>query len=114
VGDGSNRWPAVHRLDAASLFRLALEKAPAGTRLHGTGEEGVLIREVATVIGRRLNLPVVSKSKEEAAEHFGWMAHFVAADMPASSALTRERFGWRPTHVSLIADLESGTYFKRH
>ena len=97
VGDGSNRWPAVHRLDAASLFRLALEKAPAGTRLHGAGEEGVPICEVAAVIGRRLNVPVVSKTPEEAGEHFGWMAHFIAADMPASSARTRERFGWRPT-----------------
>ena len=112
VGDGSNRWPAIHRLDAASLFRLALEKAPAGTRLHGAGEEGVPIREVATVIGRRLNLPVVSRSPDEAVEHFGWMAHFIAADMPASSAYTRERFGWRPTQVRLIADLENGTYFK--
>ncbi len=114
VSDGSNRWPAVHRLDAASLFRLALEKAPAGTRLHGAGEEGVPIREVAAVIGRRLNVPVVSKKPEEAAEHFGWMAHFIAVDMPASSARTRERFGWRPTRVALIADLENGTYFKQH
>lgn len=114
VEDGSNRWPAVHRLDAASLFRLALEKAPAGTRLHGAGEEGVPIREVATVIGRRLNLPVVSKTLEEAVQHFGWMAHFIAADLPASSARTKERFGWRPTQVSLIADLENGTYFKQN
>ena len=113
VGDGSNRWPAVHRLDAASLFRLALEKAPAGTRLHGAGEEGVPIRDVATVIGRRLNLPVVSRTSEAAVGHFGWMAHFIAADMPASSAYTRERFGWRPTQVRLIADLENGTYFKQ-
>jgi nucleoside-diphosphate-sugar epimerase len=113
VGDGSNRWSAVHRLDAASLFRLALERAPAGTRLHGAGEEGVPIRDVATVIGRRLNLPVVSRTPEEAAEHFGWMAHFIGADMPASSAYTRERFGWRPTQVRLIADLENGTYFKQ-
>ncbi len=114
VEDGSNCWPAVHRLDAASLFRLALEKAPAGTRLHGAGEEGVPIREVATVIGRRLNLPVVSKTLEEAVQHFGWMAHFIAADLPASSARTRERFGWCPTQVSLIADLENGTYFKQN
>ena len=112
VRDGSNRWPAIHRLDAAALFRLALEKAPAGTRLHGAGEEGVPIREVAAVIGRRLNLPVVSKTHEEAVEHFGWMAHFIAADMPASSARTRERFEWRPTEVTLIADLENGTYFR--
>ena len=108
VGDGSNRWPAVHRLDAASLFRLALEKAPAGTRLHGAGEEGVPIRDVATVIGRRLNLPVVSRTSEAAVGHFGWMAHFIAADMPASSAYTRERFGWRPTQVRPLPTLRMG------
>ena len=113
VGSGSNRWAAVHRLDAAVLFRLALEKAPAGSRLHGAGEEGVPIREIAGVIGRRLGLPVVSLDPEGAAAHFGWMAHFIAADMPASSALTRERFGWSPAHAPLVADLENGTYFER-
>lgn len=111
VGNGSNRWPAVHRLDAARLFRLALEKAPAGSRVHGVADEGVPIREVAGIIGRRLNVPVVSKSPEEALEHFGWLAHFISADGPASSALTRDRLGWRPTQPSLIADLENGSYF---
>jgi nucleoside-diphosphate-sugar epimerase len=87
--DGSNRWPAVHRLDAASLFRLALEKATAGARFHGVGEEGIVFREIAEVIGKRLNISVVSKSPEEAATHFGWFAHFAALDCPASSKLTQ-------------------------
>lgn len=112
VGDGSNRWNAVHRLDAAQLFRLALEKAPAGARLHAVAEQGVVFREIAEVIGKRLNLPVVSKSKEEAASHFGWFTHFASLDCPASSQLTQERFGWRPARPSLIEDLERGSYFK--
>ena len=111
VGDGSDRWSAVHRMDAARLFRLALEKGAAGTRYHGVADEGVRLREVAAVIGRQLNLPVVSRSKQEASDHFGWLAFFLSADSPASSALTRERLGWEPTHASLIADLENGTYF---
>ncbi|WNG48767.1 SDR family oxidoreductase [Archangium minus] len=112
IGDGRNRWNAVHRLDAARLFKLALEKAPEGTRLHAVAEEAVAFREIAEVIGRRLNLPVVSKSPEEAVSHFGWFAPFAGLDCPASSKLTQERFGWRPVQPSLIADLESGSYFK--
>ncbi len=112
VGDGSNRWPGVHRLDAARLYRLALEKGVAGARYHAVADEGVPLREIAGIIGKRLNLPVVSKSPEEAAAHFGWMAYFVGVDAPASSALTRERLGWNPAQPSLIADLEQGTYFR--
>ncbi len=112
VGDGSNRWPGVHRLDAAWLYRLALEKGVAGARYHAVADEGVPLREIAGIIGKRLNLPVVSKFPEEAAAHFGWMAYFVGVDAPASSALTRERLGWNPAQPSLIADLEQGTYFR--
>jgi nucleoside-diphosphate-sugar epimerase len=111
VGDGLNRWPAVHRLDAARLYRLALEKGSAGARYHGVADEGVPFRDIAEVIGRRLNVPVVAKSPEEAADHFGWLAHFVAADCPASSAQTQERLGWRPTQPGLIPDLDRPSYF---
>ena len=111
IGDGANRWPAVHRLDAARAFRLALENGEAGARYHAVGEEGIPIRELAEVIGRRLNLPVVSKAPEEAAEHFGFLAMFLGLDAPASSALTREGLGWTPTHRGLVADLEEGRYF---
>lgn len=111
VGDGSNHWPAVHRLDAARLFRLALEAAPAGTRLNGVGDEGVPFRDLAEVIGRHLNVPVKSLSPEEAAAHFGPVALFASLDARASSAATQQRFGWRPEHPGLIADLESGHYF---
>jgi nucleoside-diphosphate-sugar epimerase len=112
VGDGSNRWPAVHRLDAAPLFRLALEQAPAGTVLHGVGEGGVPVREIAEVIGRHLDLPVVSVSADQAPEHFGFLGAFIRADSPASSALTRARFGWQPAQPGLIDDLEQGHYFQ--
>lgn len=112
VGDGLNRWPAVHRLDAANLFRLALEKGAAGARYHGVADEGVPLRDIAEVIGRHLNVPVVSKPREEAAGHFGWLAHFVGIDCPASSAQTQKQLGWRPTHSGLIADLEQGHYFE--
>jgi len=112
VGDGSNRWPAVHRLDAATLFRLALEQAPAGTVLHGVGEEGVPVREIAEVIGRQLDLPVASVSAEQAPEHFGFLGAFFGADSPASSSLTRARFGWQPAQPGLIEDLEQGHYFE--
>jgi nucleoside-diphosphate-sugar epimerase len=111
LGDGSNRWPAVHRLDAAHLFRLALEKAPAGSTLHAAADEGVPIRDVAEVIGRHLGLPVVAISPGDAGEHFTWLAGFLGLDSPASSALTRELLGWQPTHPGLIEDLEKGHYF---
>jgi nucleoside-diphosphate-sugar epimerase len=111
IGDGANRWPAVHRLDSAHLFRLALEKAPAGSTLHAVADEGVQIRAIAEVIGRHLNLPVVSISPEDAGEHFTWLAGFLAIDSPASSALTRELLGWHPAHPGLIDDLEKGHYF---
>ncbi|MBV8372361.1 MAG: SDR family oxidoreductase [Candidatus Eremiobacteraeota bacterium] len=113
VGDGSNRWAAVHRLDAAHLFRLAVERASSGARYHGVGDEGVSFREIATIIGQHLNVPVVSKSSEDAAEHFGFLARFAAMDLPASSALTQQRLGWRPTRVGLLADLSHGQYFEK-
>ncbi|MGM1061988.1 SDR family oxidoreductase [Saccharothrix sp. Mg75] len=112
VGDGANRWPAVHRFDAARLFRLALESAPAGSVLHGAAEEGVPVREIAEVIGRHLDLPVVPVAPERAAEHFGWLGAFLAADAPAASELTRELVGWRPTRPSLLDDLDQGHYFR--
>jgi nucleoside-diphosphate-sugar epimerase len=113
VGDGLNRFPAVHLLDAAPLYRLALEKSSAGARYHAVAEEGVPLREIAEAIGRGLNLPVVSKSQAEANEHFGWLGMFVGADMPASSALTQQRLGWRPTGPGLIADLNAMKYFEQ-
>jgi nucleoside-diphosphate-sugar epimerase len=111
VADGANRWPAVHRLDAARLYRLVLEKGSAGARYHAVAEEGVPVRDIAEVIGRGLNVPVVSKSREEAVEHFGWLAAFVGLDCPASSAQTQQRLGWRPGQTSLLADLEHASYF---
>jgi nucleoside-diphosphate-sugar epimerase len=112
IGDGLNRWPAVHRLDAAHLYRLALEKGSAAARYQGVAEEGVPTREIAEVIGRQLNVPIVSKSREEAADHFGWIALFFGMDGPASSALTQERLGWRPVQPGLIADLNAEHYFE--
>ena len=112
IGDGSNHWAAVHRLDAARLFRLAVENAPAGSVLHGVGDEGVPTREIAAVIGRHLDVPVASISPDEAAEHFAWLAGFFGADMTASSALTQQRLGWQPQRAGLIADLEEGDYFQ--
>lgn len=111
VNEGSNRWSAVHRLDAAHLYRLVIEKGVAGGRYHGVGDEGVPFRDIAGVIGRRLNIAIVSRTPEQAAEHFAWFAHFAALDAPASSAQTQRELGWRPTHVGLIRDLEQGTYF---
>ncbi len=105
IGDGLNRWPAVHVLDTAYLYKLVLEKGKAGTCYHAIGEEGVALKDIAAAIGRRLNLPVVSKSAEEAVAHFGWLAAVVGADMPASSVLTRQWLGWTPTHTGMIADL---------
>ena len=112
VGEGLNRWPAVHRRDAARLYRLALEQGMAGARYHGVADEGIAMRDIAATIGRHLQLPVVSKTPEEATAHFGWMARFVGLDMPASSALTQERLNWHPTHPGLLADLEDGDYFE--
>jgi nucleoside-diphosphate-sugar epimerase len=112
VGDGLNRWPAVHRLDAAPLYRLALEKSSAGARYHAVTEEGVRLREIAEAIGRGLKVPVVAMSPEEAAKHFGFLGFFVGVDCPASSALTQERLGWRPTgQPGMLADLDRATAF---
>jgi nucleoside-diphosphate-sugar epimerase len=114
VGDGLNRWPAVHRLDAARLYRLALEKAAekgfAGARYNAVAEQGVPLREIAQAIGVGLGIPVESISPEKAGEHFGWLAHFVGFDVPASSALTQQRLGWRPTGPGLISDLNAMKY----
>ncbi len=106
LGDGANRWAAAHRFDTARLYRLALERAEPGARYNSVAEEGVAMRDIAHAIGRRLDLPVASIAPEEAAAHFGWLAMFAGLDMPASSALTRQRLGWRPTGPGLIADLE--------
>jgi nucleoside-diphosphate-sugar epimerase len=112
VEDGLNRWPAVHRLDAAHLYRLVLENGSAAPRYHAVGDEGVPFREIAQVIGRRLNIPVVSKSREQAAEHFGWLAHFAGLDCPASSKQTQQQLGWRATQAALIPDLDRPSYFE--
>src|SRR5438309_2385193 len=112
IGNGLNRWPAVHRLDAAHLYRLVLEKGSAGATYHGVADEGVPTREIAEAIGRGLNVPVVSKSHEAAADHFGWIARFFGIDGPASSAQTQERLGWRPVQPGLIADLDAEHYFE--
>jgi nucleoside-diphosphate-sugar epimerase len=112
-GDGSNRWAAVHRLDAAHLFRLAVQSAAAGARLHGVAEEGIPVREISEVIGRHLDLPVVSIPREEATAHFGFLGAFFALDVTRSSAKTRARLGWEPVQPGLITDLEEGHYFER-
>jgi nucleoside-diphosphate-sugar epimerase len=112
IGDGLNRWPAVHRLDAARLYRLVLEKGTGGASYHGVAEEGVPTRDIAEAIGRGLNVPVVSKSSEEAADHFGWIARFFGIDGPASSAQTQGRLGWRPVQPGLITDLSAEHYFQ--
>ncbi|MFE9004436.1 SDR family oxidoreductase [Streptomyces sp. NPDC007875] len=111
LGDGANRWPAVHRLDAARLFRLAVEKAPAGSVLHGTAEESVTIRDIAEVIGRHLDIPVTSVAPEAAAEHFTWLGGFLGLDSPATNTLTRELLDWQPTRPGLLEDLDQGHYF---
>lgn len=105
VGNGTNRWPAVHRLDAAKLFRLAVESAPAGSRLHGAGEEGIPFRAIAEAIGLRFHLPVSSISPEAAQAHFGWLTPFVLMDNPTSNALTRKMLGWEPAGPALVADI---------
>jgi nucleoside-diphosphate-sugar epimerase len=111
VGDGLNRWPSVHRDDAARLFRLALEKGPAGGTYHAVAEQGIPFREIAGLMGQRLNVPVVSKSPAEAAKHFGFLAPFVPLDNPVSSSLTQQRLGWSPTQRGLLGDLEEADYF---
>lgn len=112
VGEGLNRWPAVYRLDAARLYRLALEKGEAGARYHGVADEGVLFKDIAGVIGRRLNLPVVSKRPEAVGEHFGWFGMFAGMDVPASSQRTQALLGWRPTGPDLLSDLDQPGYFE--
>jgi nucleoside-diphosphate-sugar epimerase len=113
VGDGRNRWAAVHVLDAARLYRLALEKGTGGATYHAIAEQGVPLRDIAEAIGRRLNVPVVSKSSEEAAAHFGVLGYFAGADGLASSAITQQRLGWHPTQQrGLIADLDRATAFE--
>jgi len=112
VGDGRTRWPAVHRLDAAHLYRLVLEKGTAGAGYHGVADEGVPVRDIAEAIGRGLKVPVVAKSPQEAADHFGFLAAFLGMDLLASSVQTQERLGWRPRHPALIPDLEQGHYFE--
>jgi nucleoside-diphosphate-sugar epimerase len=110
IGDGTNRWPGIHTLDAARMYRLALENAPAGTRLHGVADEGVPFRDIAGVIGRHLNVPTVSISSEEAG-HFGFLALFAALDNPTSNALTQKVLDWQPERPGLIEDLDAGHYF---
>jgi nucleoside-diphosphate-sugar epimerase len=113
IGEGLNRWNAVHRLDAAHLYRLALENAKAGSRLHGVAEEAIPFRAIAETIGKQLNIPVVSVSPEQAAGHFGWLAGFVSIDCPASSKLTRESLNWQPVQPTLLDDMAKGSYFKQ-
>jgi nucleoside-diphosphate-sugar epimerase len=113
LGDGSNRWPAVHRLDAARLFRLALEQAPAGSALHAVADEGVPIRDVAEVMARHLGVPAAAIAPQDAAAHFTWLAGFIGMDSPASAALTRELLDWQPVEPGLIDDLDKGHYFQQ-
>ena len=113
IGDGAHRWPAVHRFDAASLFRLALEKAPAGSVLHGAGESAVTIRSIAEQVARMLDIPTASPTLDRAAEHLGnpFLARFFSLDVPVSSEHTQALLGWAPKHATLLEDLETGDYF---
>jgi nucleoside-diphosphate-sugar epimerase len=113
IGEGQNRWPAVHRLDAARVYRLALERGAGVAHFHAVAEEGVPFKQIAEVIGRRLNIPIVSKSPAEAAEHFGWFAMFAGIDAPTSSARTRAKLDWKPEQPGLIADIDHPAYFAR-
>ena len=112
IGAGQNLWPAVHRLDAARVFVLALEKGASNAIYHANSEEGVPFREIATLIGKHLNLPVVSKNAQEAGEHFGWFTHFASLNNPTSSQITREVLGWKPEHQDLLTDIDTAGYFK--
>jgi nucleoside-diphosphate-sugar epimerase len=111
VGDGRNRWAATHRFDAARVYRLALERGATGGPFHAVAEEGTPFKEIAELIGRRLNVPVVAKSPEQAPEHFGWFARFAGMDMAASSARTRALLGWEPKQPGLLADIDHPSYF---
>lgn len=113
IEEGNNHWPAVHHLDAAHLYRLAVEQATAGSMLHAIGEEGIVLRDIATIIGQHLNVPVVSIPTTQAKEHFGWLAHFTSINIPASSQITQQQLGWKPVHSTLLADLDGAIYFKR-
>ena len=112
VGDGTNRWPAVHRSDAARLARLAVESAPAGSVLHAVGDEGVPFRQIAEALGRHLGVPTASMAPNEAVDHFGPLGHFVALDSPATAVITRELLGWQPTGPSLLEDLDQDHYYR--
>ncbi|MET1056047.1 MAG: SDR family oxidoreductase [Pedobacter sp.] len=112
IGEGNNRWTALHKSDAAVLFRLALENAVSRTRFHGVAEESIDFKVIAEMIGKKLNIPVVSVSREEAPAHFGWFTGFAGIDCPASSSLTQERLNWHPQGIKLLDDMENGTYFK--
>ena len=111
IGEGQGRWPAVHRFDAARVYRLAVEKGASNERYHAVADEGVPLRTIAEAIGKGLNVPVRSITPEQAQDHFGWFAMFAAMDLPTSSAWTQQRLGWTPTHVGLLEDLAHGTYF---
>ena len=113
VGDGTNRWPAVHRSDAARLARLAVEAAPAGSVLHAVGDEGVPFREIAEAMGRHLGIPTASVAPADAVEHFAHLGHFVGLDSPATAAITRELLAWEPTGPSLLEDLEQDHYYRQ-
>ena len=113
VGDGTNRWPAVHRSDAARLTRLAVESAPAGSVLHAVGDEGVHFSEIAEPMGRHLGIPTASIAPADAGEHFGFMGHFAGVDTPATATITRELLGWEPTGPSLLQDLDEDYYYRQ-